>query len=144
MKSTNLEPLNNKKGFTLIELLVVISIIGILSTFGMLSLNGAREKAYDAQIKSDIANIRTTMYMCFDDNGGTYTGCVIPARFKPPICSNMASGQYAMFIDDVNGETYITYANLCAQTPFVFCADHTGFSGIVPVPEEGQTKCKAT
>lgn len=36
---------NKQKGFTLIELLVVISIISLLSTIVMASLNAAREKS---------------------------------------------------------------------------------------------------
>jgi len=61
-----------KKGFTLIELLVVIAIIGILSAIGLVSLNGAREKARDAQAKSDLGQMRTALTLFADDNGGTY------------------------------------------------------------------------
>ena len=57
---------NTKKGFTLIELLVVIAIIGILSAIGLVALNGAREKARDAQRKSDLAQYRTGMAMYYD------------------------------------------------------------------------------
>jgi len=58
---------NSKKGFTLIELLVVIAIIGILSTIGLVALNGAREKARDATRKSDISQIRTGLALYYDD-----------------------------------------------------------------------------
>jgi len=128
-----------QKGFTLVELLVVISIIGVLSTFGMLSLNGAREKAYDAQIKSDIANIRTTMFMCYDNNNGTYSGCSIQEKFLTPKCSLDSS--YQLQIDPENGEYYFVFAHMCAQSPYVFCADSSGFSGTVPVPHQGQISC---
>lgn len=39
---------SNKHGFTLVELLVVIAVIGILSTIGLIALNGGRSKARDA------------------------------------------------------------------------------------------------
>lgn len=58
---------NTKKGFTLIELLVVIAIIGILSAIGLVALNGAREKAKDAQARSDLAQMRTALALYFDD-----------------------------------------------------------------------------
>lgn len=64
---------NNKtgsKGFTLIELLVVISIIGILSSFAVVSLNSARVKARDALRKGDMAQLRTAMGLYYFDNDG--------------------------------------------------------------------------
>jgi prepilin-type N-terminal cleavage/methylation domain-containing protein len=65
---------NNKKGFTLIELLVVIAIIGILSAIGLVSLNGAREKARDAQRKSDLAQYKSALLLYYDDNTNKYPG----------------------------------------------------------------------
>lgn len=58
-----------KQGFTLIELLIVISIIGILSSFAMVSLNSARGKARDALRKADMNQIRTALSLYYDDNG---------------------------------------------------------------------------
>ncbi|MFA6106941.1 MAG: prepilin-type N-terminal cleavage/methylation domain-containing protein [Patescibacteria group bacterium] len=60
----------SKKGFTLIELLVVITIIGLLSSFAVVSLNGARIKARDALRKGDMAQVRTAMNLYYDDHGG--------------------------------------------------------------------------
>lgn len=75
-----------KQGFTLIELLVVIAIIGILSAIGLVSLNGAREKARDAGRKSDLAQIKTAMVLYYDDHTNAYpinatlgTGVVVSA-----------------------------------------------------------------
>ncbi|MEI6597197.1 MAG: prepilin-type N-terminal cleavage/methylation domain-containing protein [bacterium] len=59
---------SNARGFTLVELLVVISIIGILSSFAVVSLNSARNKARDALRKADMTQIRTAMYLYYDDN----------------------------------------------------------------------------
>jgi prepilin-type N-terminal cleavage/methylation domain-containing protein len=58
----------NLRGFTLIELLVVIAIIGLLSSFAVVSLNGARAKARDALRKGDMAQIRTAINLYYDDN----------------------------------------------------------------------------
>jgi len=56
-----------KKGFTLIEILVVISIIGILTTLIMANLNTARERARDAQRKSDLKSIQTALGLYYND-----------------------------------------------------------------------------
>jgi len=61
-----------KKGFTLIELLVVIAIIGILSAIGLVSLNGAREKARNAQVRSDLSQMKTALALYADDHEGAF------------------------------------------------------------------------
>ena len=58
-----------KRGFTLIELLVVISIIALLSSIVLASINTAREKARDAKRLADIRSIQSALTQYKLDNG---------------------------------------------------------------------------
>ncbi len=60
---------NSQKGFTLIELLVVISIIGILSSVVLASLNSARAKARDTKRLSDLREVQKALETYYSDNG---------------------------------------------------------------------------
>ncbi len=64
----------NKKGFTLIELLVVISIIGLLSSVVLASLNSARAKARDAKRMSDLGEIQKALEFYYDKYGSYPAG----------------------------------------------------------------------
>lgn len=59
----------SKKGFTLIELLVVISIIGLLSSVVLASLNTARGKARDVVRVAELNQIYTALEAYYIDNG---------------------------------------------------------------------------
>lgn len=53
----------------MIELLVVISIIGLLATTVLASVNSARAKARDARRVADLKQIITALQFYYDDNG---------------------------------------------------------------------------
>ncbi len=59
----------NKEGFTLIELLVVISIIGLLSSIVLTSVNSARAKARDARRKAEMAELVKALELYYDAYG---------------------------------------------------------------------------
>jgi type II secretion system protein G len=60
---------NFKKGFTLIELLVVISIISLLTSIVLASINMTKAKARDARRISDISQLRIALEMYHNDTG---------------------------------------------------------------------------
>lgn len=113
-----------KKGFTLIELLVVIAIIGLLSSLAVVSLSSARNKAYDAQVKSDLSQIRTYATVTYPE--GNYTGLAI-ANVTPALTApTCAGGNYTAVLSTDSGVTsYAVYSELCADDGW-FCVDSSG------------------
>lgn len=63
-----------RRGFTLIELLVVISIIALLSSVTLASLNTARAKARDTQRVASVRQIVAALEL-YRDKNGAYPAC---------------------------------------------------------------------
>lgn len=61
-----------KRGFTLIELLVVITIIGILVALALPNFIKAKDKALEAEVKSNLHSIQVSLERYATDNSGTY------------------------------------------------------------------------
>src|SRR6059036_2734858 len=66
--------MSTKKGFTLIELLIVVVIIGILAAIAIPKFANTKDKAYVAQMRSDLRNLATYEEQYAADNGGAYFG----------------------------------------------------------------------
>lgn len=69
-----------QKGFTLIELLVVVSIIGLLASIVLVSLNSARAKAREARRLADLQQIDRALALYYSDNG-SYPGSLALANW---------------------------------------------------------------
>ena len=70
---------SRKKGFTLIELLVVISIISLISSIVLASLNSAKMKSRDARRMSDMKQMEIALELYYDANNrypdSDFAGC---------------------------------------------------------------------
>ncbi len=77
-------------GFTLVELLIVIVIIGVLSAILMANFVGVRQRARDAQRKSDLRQIQSALELYRSDQGsypliGQISGCGFTFQFGTAI-----------------------------------------------------------
>ena len=76
-----------KRGFTLIELLVVITIIGILVALALPNFIKAKDKALEAEVKSNLHSIQISLERYATDNDGTYPGYIFGGSLSSWRCS---------------------------------------------------------
>ena len=74
-------PRTQRQGFTLIELLIVIVIIGILAAIAIPKFANTKEKAYVAQMKSDLHNLVSAEEAFFSDSV-KYTNTLAELQYR--------------------------------------------------------------
>lgn len=142
-------PEYRQKGFTLIELLVVISIIGILSTIAMTSLNGARKKARDARRKSDLNQMVLAMDQYYAQYG-TYVVTGTGWRGSGAGWFNRQDGvdyiksianglEEAGYFTEAPRDPKLTSDNQTPQYMFYRCVDGFYFYAILESPDPADT-----
>lgn len=86
--------MSKRRGFTLIELLVVIAIIGILSAVVLSSLNSARAKGADSNIKGNLSNLQKRAALLYLD-WGYYDVDSSATNFSEGACAATAGTMFA-------------------------------------------------
>lgn len=97
MRSLPFKVKSLSRGFTLIELLVVIAIIGILASFLLVNFVGVRERARDAQRKSDIKQVQAALEFYRSDNSeypDTLSELTTPTVYLESIPPNPSGDPY--------------------------------------------------
>lgn len=115
---------NLERGFTLIELLVVIAIIGILSGIVITALSGARSKASEAEIKSNLSGFRTAAELVYIDNGNSYENVCGDPNTNPYIAALPEGGSRC-----VPGVQDYSLAATINTEGDSWCVDSRGFTG---------------
>jgi prepilin-type N-terminal cleavage/methylation domain-containing protein len=70
------------RGFTLIELLIVVVIVGLLAAIAIPKLANTKQKAYVAQMKSDLKNLATSEEAFFYDSAFYTTSLAALNNFR--------------------------------------------------------------
>ena len=104
----NLKWGNKRNGFTLIELLVVISIISLLSSVVMASLNSSRVKAQEATIKQTLQSIKTQAELEHSKTGDYSNVATAIAPMLAHINKN--GGSATTTFSNITNEGYKRYA----------------------------------
>jgi type IV pilus assembly protein PilA len=99
--------LAGESGFTLVELLVVILIIGILSAIVLPQFFVHRDKAEDADAKTDVRSLVTEVESCYVVEQD-YTKCDEASELRTSLELGTAAGQ--VYVHDTTPTSYIVTA----------------------------------
>lgn len=117
-QNLKLKAKNFKKGFTLIELLIVIAIIGVLATLLMANFIGVRQRARDAQRKSDLRQIQAALEIYRSDDGSYPTG---PLNCNGALASGGSTYMTKIPCDPINSGKYVYTYTTASPCTALYC-----------------------
>jgi len=121
----------HERGFTLIELLIVIVIIGLLAAIAIPKFGSTKEKAYLAQMKTDLRNLATIEEAYLYDHNAYTTS------FPPSIFTVSAGVQnLAITLDGAGWQATIGHG----MTPKT-CAIYVNATPVPPAIDDGVARC---
>lgn len=122
------------RGFTLIELLIVVVMIGILVLIALPSFSGARERAYRAQMQTDLRTLVTAQEAYYESNLAYADAIALLDVNNTPLVT--------LEILDVNGTGFSAKAihGAVATECGLYVGSVTPPAGI-PLPNEGVIGC---
>ena len=104
----------NNKGFTFIELLVAATIIGVLTTIGVVNFQSTNQRARDGKRQADLEQIRTALEIArADSSDNTYPtdlDALVTSQYMPSLPTDPKSFNYK-YLPAANYRTY----SLCAH-----------------------------
>lgn len=112
--------IQRQSGFTLVELLIVIAIIGILALIAVTQLTQFKDRAYCAEVKSDLANLGAHQESYFTDNH-----IYLAVTLAPDGTSNVPNFRWTpgvTLISSAGGASWRAVANHpnCSSGPFIW------------------------
>lgn len=121
--------------------LFAVSIIGILSSVVLASLNVAREKGQDALVQSNLSNFRFEAELYFDDNLNSYSGLCNNFKAKNLLTESaeIISGNTFDYVCNDTKDGYA--ATVPLNTGDYYCVDNGGSAYIVGNKLFTQTRC---
>lgn len=121
------------RGFTLIELLIVVVIIGLLAVIAIPKLANTKQKAYVAQMKSDLKNLATAEEGYFYDSAYYTTSLAALNNFRA------STGVTLAVLEGTPGGWSARATH--AQTPRECVLYQGNASPVAPATTEGKITC---
>ena len=113
MKNYQLSVISYQRGFTFIELLVAATIIGVLTTIGVVNFQSTNQRARDGKRQADLEQIRTALEIARADSSNN--------TYKTNLNALVTGGYMPSLPVDPKGFTY-KYSPAAGYRTYSLCA----------------------